>query len=123
LDSRHSRGTLQYLVAWKGYSDAHNSWEPKRNLRVPQLIQEFYDHNPKAVQRLKVEAAKLKDTKTTPRKRQCQGQQLRVSAPSQLYIRSIKLRKIACLLPHHVLPLLLVLRRRDFISLPLLFDC
>jgi hypothetical protein len=85
LSSRCYQGTLQYLVAWKGYLDAHNSWEPKKNLRAPQLIQEFHDHNPKAVQRLKVEATKTKDTKTTPREKQCQGQQLRVSAVLTLY--------------------------------------
>jgi hypothetical protein len=69
LNFRCSRGVLQYLVAWKGYLDAHNSWEPKRNLRAPQLIQEFYDHNPRAVWMPKREAAKPKVTKTSTRER------------------------------------------------------
>ena len=28
LDSRMRRGTIQYLVKWKGYSDIHNEWIP-----------------------------------------------------------------------------------------------
>ena len=34
LASRHTgkKKTLQYLVRWKGFSEAHNSWEPKGNL-------------------------------------------------------------------------------------------
>jgi hypothetical protein len=42
--------TLQYLVRWKGFSEAHNSWEPKRNLGNASLkVKEFHDKNPKAI--------------------------------------------------------------------------
>ena len=43
LDSRRKgRGrNLEYLVKWKGWSEAHNSWEPKRNLHALELVKEF----------------------------------------------------------------------------------
>jgi hypothetical protein len=43
--------TLQYLVQWKGYSDAHNSWEPSEEIHAPQLIAAFYSRYPRATQR------------------------------------------------------------------------
>ena len=45
--------TLQYLVKWKGFSEAHNSWEPKWNLgNADQLVKEFHDKNPRAIRRM-----------------------------------------------------------------------
>ena len=44
---------LQYLVKWKGFSEAHNSWEPKRNLgNTGQLVKEFHDKNPQAIRQM-----------------------------------------------------------------------
>ena len=44
---------LQYLVKWKGFSEAHNSWEPKRNLEnADQLVKKFHDKNPRAIRRM-----------------------------------------------------------------------
>ena len=42
LDSRRYRRKLQYLIRWKGYSDAHNSWEPKEAVNAPVLLTAFY---------------------------------------------------------------------------------
>jgi hypothetical protein len=45
--------TLQYLVRWKGFSEAHDSWEPKGNLSNTTLkTKEFHDKNPKAIRRM-----------------------------------------------------------------------
>ncbi len=32
---------LQYQVQWKGYSTAHNFWEPVEGIHAPELIQDF----------------------------------------------------------------------------------
>jgi len=42
LDSRWYRCKLQYLIKWKGYLDAHNSWEPKEAINAPVLLTAFY---------------------------------------------------------------------------------
>jgi transposase InsO family protein len=55
LASRRSgrKRTLQYLVRWKGFSGAHNSWEPKRNLNnATQLVKDFHDKNPRAIRQM-----------------------------------------------------------------------
>jgi hypothetical protein len=40
---------LQYLIKWKGYSEAHNSWEPVKHIHAPQKLQEFKDKHPTAI--------------------------------------------------------------------------
>ena len=50
---RHGRGkALQFLVHWKGYSTAHDSWEPKENIHAPDLVRQFYEENPMAIRTL-----------------------------------------------------------------------
>ncbi|KAH7439596.1 hypothetical protein KP509_04G068000 [Ceratopteris richardii] len=47
LDSRISRGRLEYLIHWKGYDISDRTWEPAENLqRAPFKVQEFHKRNP-----------------------------------------------------------------------------
>ena len=36
----------QYLVKWKGYSDAHNSWEPVENVNALDLVKSYLNAHP-----------------------------------------------------------------------------
>jgi len=56
LDSRRYRRKLQYLIKWKGYSDAHNSWEPKEAINAPMLLTAFYGRNPGAIRKTEMES-------------------------------------------------------------------
>ena len=41
LDERTRRSGKQYLIRWKGYSEAHDSWEPRENINAPLLMAAF----------------------------------------------------------------------------------
>jgi hypothetical protein len=44
---RHGKKkTLQYLVHWKGYPHANNSWVNHKDLNAPDLLKEFYHNSP-----------------------------------------------------------------------------
>lgn len=38
---RFRHGRFEYLIKWKGYSNAENTWEPKENILSPGLLEEF----------------------------------------------------------------------------------
>jgi Chromo (CHRromatin Organisation MOdifier) domain len=41
---------LQYLIRWKGFSEAHDSWEPLENLEnAHKAVKNFYHENPRAI--------------------------------------------------------------------------
>lgn len=49
MDSRYSKGTLKYLVRWRGYPDSEASWVRCNDVLAPRLIRRFhktYPHKP-----------------------------------------------------------------------------
>ena len=44
--TRHGHEKLQYLIHWKGYPHANNSWVDHKDLHAPDLLKEFYLQNP-----------------------------------------------------------------------------
>ena len=48
LGTRRRRNQLQYLIRWKGYSEAHDSWEPLIHINANSLIEDFHQKNPTA---------------------------------------------------------------------------
>jgi hypothetical protein len=44
VDSKVAKGSLYYLVHWKGYSEADRTWEPAENLdHITGLIQQYQE--------------------------------------------------------------------------------
>jgi Chromo (CHRromatin Organisation MOdifier) domain len=35
---------LQYLLRWKGYSRAHDSWQDATEIHAPELVKEYHQH-------------------------------------------------------------------------------
>jgi len=48
LDSRWHQRRFQFLVKWKGFSREHNSWKAASDVKVPDLIAEYYRKYPAA---------------------------------------------------------------------------
>jgi Chromo (CHRromatin Organisation MOdifier) domain len=55
---------LQYLLQWKGYSQAHNSWEPADNVTVPELVKEFHERNPMVIRAMVLKEGEQDDEET-----------------------------------------------------------
>ena len=51
LDSRQAgrKRQLQYLLKWKGYSEAHNSWEPADQVHATELIKNYHKQKPATI--------------------------------------------------------------------------
>jgi RNase H-like domain found in reverse transcriptase/Reverse transcriptase (RNA-dependent DNA polymerase)/Integrase zinc binding domain/Chromo (CHRromatin Organisation MOdifier) domain len=46
LDMQNIEGQQQYLIKWKSYEAAHNTWEPTSNLSCPDLLRQFHQRHP-----------------------------------------------------------------------------
>ena len=49
LKVRRRRNQLQFLIRWKGFSEAHDSWEPAKDVHADELVEEFYKRHPTAI--------------------------------------------------------------------------
>jgi hypothetical protein len=56
---------LQYLVRWKGYSTAHDSWEPATGVHAPDLVKEYYAKYPRSLRRMIRDKKEERDMPTT----------------------------------------------------------
>jgi hypothetical protein len=54
LGARRRCNQLQYLIRWKGFSEAHDSWEPLSHINAEQLIEDFCRQNPSAVNNMEL---------------------------------------------------------------------
>ena len=41
LAYRKNKNVDEYLIKWEGYDESYNSWEPKKNLKCPELLKQF----------------------------------------------------------------------------------
>jgi Chromo (CHRromatin Organisation MOdifier) domain len=57
LDSRRYGRTkkLQYLLKWKGYPEAENTWQDKKDIFAQQLIEEYHKEHPTAIKTARVQ--------------------------------------------------------------------
>jgi Chromo (CHRromatin Organisation MOdifier) domain len=56
IDSRrwgHAR-KLQYLLRWKGYSRAHDSWQDATEVHAPRLVKEYYARKKNAIRTISI---------------------------------------------------------------------
>jgi hypothetical protein len=56
LRVRRRRNQLQYLVRWKGFSEAHDSWEPAKDVHTENLVEEFYKKHPTAIRSIHLQS-------------------------------------------------------------------
>jgi Chromo (CHRromatin Organisation MOdifier) domain len=68
MNSRHTGRTrrLQYLLRWKGYSHAHNSWQDATEVHAPELVKEYYARKRSAVQMVEIKRGVGESQTTSP---------------------------------------------------------
>jgi Chromo (CHRromatin Organisation MOdifier) domain len=57
---------LQYLLRWKGYSWAHNSWQDATEVHAPELVQEYQTRKWSAVHVAMIKGASQPSPSTSP---------------------------------------------------------
>jgi len=55
LRRRSRNKQLQYLLKWKGYPEAENTWENKENVFAQELLEEFHQQYPKAIRSIRLQ--------------------------------------------------------------------
>jgi Chromo (CHRromatin Organisation MOdifier) domain len=67
LDSRRYGRTkkLQYLLKWKGYPEAENTWQDKKDVFASQLIDKYHKENPTAIRTTRLQKEELMDNQGT----------------------------------------------------------
>ncbi|KAG8278181.1 hypothetical protein J6590_027441 [Homalodisca vitripennis] len=68
IDSREVRGKTQFLVRWKGYSRADDTWEDEKDLNCPELLQKFKAENTNAKSKPKKRSASKSPSKAPAKK-------------------------------------------------------
>src|SRR5579863_8417013 len=97
LQERTQCGKKQYLIRWKGYSEAHDSWEPEAYLNTSELLQAFHQRHKKLIRAPKVvlidcaQGAKAKDQKGNPVKDQKGNPRTAERRP--MHIRSLRMQE------------------------------
>ena len=56
---------LQFLIQWKGYSSAHDSWEDATGVRAPALVEEYYQRKTTAVRTVQIDPGICSPTTST----------------------------------------------------------
>jgi Chromo (CHRromatin Organisation MOdifier) domain len=57
---------LQYLLQWKGYSRAHNSWQDATEVHAPRLVREYYARKKSAMRAITIKRGKQPLTNASP---------------------------------------------------------
>ena len=66
LKVRRRRNQLQFLVRWKGFSEAHDSWEPAKDVHADELVDDFYKRHPAAIRFTSTPIIRSLNMSTTP---------------------------------------------------------
>jgi Chromo (CHRromatin Organisation MOdifier) domain len=56
---------LQYLLWWKGYSCAHDSWQNVTKVHTPGLVREYYDRKRSTVRVTQIKGAEMQLSRTS----------------------------------------------------------
>jgi Chromo (CHRromatin Organisation MOdifier) domain len=73
VNSRHMGHAkkLQYLLWWKGYSHAHDSWQDATEVHAPKLVKEYHKRKQGAVQTAVIKGTAMCSTNTSPSSHIC----------------------------------------------------
>jgi Chromo (CHRromatin Organisation MOdifier) domain len=62
---------LQYLLCWKGYSCAHDSWQDATEVYTPELVKEYYNRKQSTVRTEAIKGAAMCSMDTSPSSHIC----------------------------------------------------